>query len=155
MPNDAFGNPINPISAKHFNSKNIFLLSPSSPFFTSSIFICFLFPFPPFPPLLTKHLSPSFYKSLINLFLKLPFISSSNISYTKVPTGTYFSISDPSLPFLPLFLPPCPLLDTKCFFLNICKSKNLLVALKYKSPPFPPSPPSGFPDLTFLSLKNE
>lgn len=50
----ALGNPTNPKSARHFNSRYIYLSYPINPWLTYLIPKCFLFPLPPLPPLATK-----------------------------------------------------------------------------------------------------
>ena len=148
-----FGKPINPTSAKSFNSNITSFSIPFSPPIANlgaclvDVAKCEL-PFPPLPPGNNSSFWPSFERSAITLPV--------SASFTIVPIGTFIIISSPLLPYL---WPPSPFLPSSAlnFFLNL-KSINVFwfgSTSKYTSPPFPPSPPSGPPAATYFSLLND
>jgi len=138
-----FGYPINPTSAKSFNSRLKRLCSPfwPSPAREGDGFVEEVnraFPLPPLPPLATTH----FCSSAVTSWMSAPV----STSLTVVPMGTLITKSAPLLPDRFLLPPGSPFSALRCRGKENSKRVDRCGSPSRRmSPPFPPSPPSAFP----------
>ncbi len=147
----AFGRPINPTSARSFNSKNKILSSPGSPGWANRG-ACLVedlkwaLPSPPFPPFAAINSCPSIVRSN-----KTSLVSA---SFMIVPGGTGITRFFPFLPCISLPIPCCPFSALYCCWYLISRRVLIsLLVLKIICPPLPPSPPSGPPFGIYFSLR--